>query len=460
MKTYLKVLTGIALLLSACSTGSKVTSGGYDDVYFTPGDNPPPVVSNSSSYRPERQQQPSIRSEKNQEKAASIVDEYFDRDQSNKKGYYLNDENSASSADTLYEGEDENLRSDMEDDDSGELSYSTRLRTFYDPYMYDPFWDSYGWNSGWSIGFGGFYGGWYGGYNPWYTGWYDPWYAYSWGYYPYYSRYPYYGYYGGFGGGGHWDGWHGNRGDRFYGRQNMAGRLGRSSNAVAYGSGAVVRSGAFGGSNAITYRRGVNTNSGYAGTRQSGTRYTVDPNLSTRSARMNPQSGRSAETLMNLRRGQTTPQYSTTRPSTSSQDNAQRYTPTYTRPRTNTQATYNSGTREFNRESYNRSSGAATRYAKPNSYSSAPSRSEYGNSGNYQRRSAAVGSERGTYSAPSYSAPSRSSYSGGGGNYSAPSRSSFSGGSSGSFSGGGGSYSGGSSSGSFSGGGGGGGRRR
>ena len=47
MKTIIKLLSAVALLASACTTGSIVTSSSYtDDVYYTPGDNPP-VVTNS-----------------------------------------------------------------------------------------------------------------------------------------------------------------------------------------------------------------------------------------------------------------------------------------------------------------------------------------------------------------------------------------------------------------------------
>ena len=44
MKSRLTILTGIALLLGACSTGSYVTGYYSDDIYFNPGDVPPPIV--------------------------------------------------------------------------------------------------------------------------------------------------------------------------------------------------------------------------------------------------------------------------------------------------------------------------------------------------------------------------------------------------------------------------------
>lgn len=454
MKTHLLLITGIAFLLGACTTGTMVSSSkGYDDVYFTPGDNPPSSVVNPSPRRDINEA--SVASKNNQDRAARVVDEYFNQDQSNSGqdrsntySYRNENENSyrnenSNVPDSLYQG-DENEDMEIEDDGSEELSYSTRIRTFYDPYMYDPFWDSYyGWNMGWG------YGGWYAGWNsPWYYGgWYDPWYAYGWGY-PYWGGY-YGGYYGNYWGGhhGHWNNWYG--GDHYFGKQNFAGNYGRRSNAVSYGSNYSVRSSTIRGNNsgnsAFTGRRSSAVAPNYSA-RQSGNRYTVDPNVSTRSARISQP--RNNETLLNLRRSGTRQGYTpSTRSAQTGQDNSQRYTPTYSRPRANTQATYNNGARDYGRQPQYRSS-ESSRYAKPGSYSSAPSRySGNSNTGaTYQRRSATINSQSNsserTYSSPAYSAPSRSSES-----YSSPSRGSYSGGS---YSGGGGSNSGGGG-GSFSG---------
>ena len=483
MKTHFKILSGIALILSGCTTGSMVSSGGYgDDVYFTPGDNPPPVVSKAPARG-------SISSERSQDRAAKVVDEYFDNnaDSKSQKSYSLNNEDSGLS-DSLEMYDEEVMDYELDGTDE-EMSYSTRIRTYIDPYMYDPYWDSYigiGMGMGWGMGFGGYYGGYggyYGGWNrPWsygYGGWYDPWYSYGWG--GYYD-YPYYGYYGGgYYGGGYWGNgggsWNGDRRDRFYGRQNYAGRLGGGSDAVNYGGNRAIRSGSvaggtYGSSSSgdtrMTGRRDA-VNQSSTSTRQSATRYTVDPNASTRSTRMSQpgQQGRttrSTETLMELRRN---PQGTSVRQGTSGQSatrssstSPQRYTPTYTRPRTNTQATYNSGTRQYTRPQSSGSLNSENRYAKPGSITGSPNRSSssYGTSSGttYQRRSATVSPESsGSSSGRTYSAPSRSS---GSDSYSAPSRSSSSGSysapSSGSYGGGGGSYGGGGSSGSSSGGGG------
>jgi hypothetical protein len=466
MKTHFKLLSVIALIAGACSTGSMVSSRSHaDDVYFTPGDNAPPMVLNTSSQSTRQVQDPVKSSVMKQDNASKIVDDYFNKNQDNEKKsstYRLN--NQYSDADSLSES-DNDLKATIGDyDEPDDVNYSTRIRTFDDPYCYDPYWDPYYDNYGlygglgWGIGFGGFYGGLY---SPWgYGGWYNPW------FYPFGFGL---GYYGGRWGNGYWgNGYWGSRngiggGDRYYGRQNFAGRVAGTS---TFGAGSAIGSrmaSAPGSSNSVS-------------TRQAGTRYTVNPNL--RSAGTSGQQGttttRSSATLMNLRRGQTSNyvrqgttssvQQSATR-SASTSGNSQRYIPTYSRPRTNTQATYNSGTtRQYVRPQTSASSGSAgyNRYSKPqSSYGNGSTYNSSSASSNYQRRSAVISSQgygssrigsssSGTYSAPSRSSGSGGSYSGGGGV-----RSSGGGGGGGSFSGGGGGGGGGRSGG----GGGGGGRR-
>jgi len=480
MKTNVKLLSAIALIASACTTGSMVRSSSYsDDVYFTPGDNPPVVV---NTLPPNKQQvtRPGITTESRQQEAGKIVDNYnLEKKDGNLESdnYVYNDETSES--DTTYESDEEAKFLINNYDDPEEISYTTRIRTFYNPYCYDPYWDSYytpGWGFNWNMGFGGWGGGFYSGWNNpfYYGGFYDPFYSYGYGgFYPYGGYYGGYygggywgGYYGGGYGGGHWGGYTDNR-DRFYGRQNYTGS-GRS-NAVRYsgsrgtalgsstintgGRGQLGTSGTTRRSADVLNGGGTRQQAGTAGsTRQAGTRYTVDPNV-TRSGNLSGQSGtRSAETLTNLRRGQSANYQrggiNATNPTTrqSSSGSSQNYTPTYSRPRTNTQATYNSGTtRQYARpqSSGNSGSNVSRSYSRPQGSGSAGTvgRSSAGSS--YQRGSSSSSGSN-AQSAPTRSSSSQS--------YSAPSRSS----SGSSYSGGGsssGSSSGGSSSGSSSGGG-------
>src|SRR5665648_270395 len=104
MKTNVKLLSAIALLASACTTGSMVTSSSYtDDVYFTPGDNPPVVVSTAPSSA-RQVKRPATITESRQEEAGKIVDNYQKNGDLDSTDYVYNDE-----SDTTYESDDEAL---------------------------------------------------------------------------------------------------------------------------------------------------------------------------------------------------------------------------------------------------------------------------------------------------------------------------------------------------------------
>jgi len=397
MKTDVRLLAVIALLVSACTTGSMVTSRSYsDDAYYSPGDHPP-VVANTipSNQKPERR--PTTLSGLQQDDAAKIVDNYLsDKKEGNSNNYALN--NTPVLSDTTYEADEEAKNLINNYDEPEDVDYTTRIRTFYDPYAYDPYWDSFyypGFGFGWGLGFGGFYGGYGFGYGGFYGGFYNP--FFGWGMYnPFWG-----GYYGGYYGMGH--GYGGGFGRGFYnGRQNYAGRMGSNSiglnsariglNSSAAGIKSTGRTVSGASANGVTKSASVNS------TRQAGTRYTAGQNV-TKSAGLN---------ATNLRR-------TTVRNSVTSR--AQGYTPTYSRPRTNIQSTYNSGTaRQYSRPQ----SSASTRSSLSSSYQRGSSRS-----GAVSGSALKSGSVRSSSSSShSYSAPARSSsgssgggrsFSGGGG---------------------------------------------
>jgi hypothetical protein len=440
MKTNIKLLTVIALLASACTTGSMVTTGGYsDDAYYTPGDHPPVIVS-TSPYHEQSAKHAATISGMRQEEAGKIVDNY----QSDKKPGNSNLSMGDQSATDMNNQADDQA-GDLNEvyDEPEELDYTTRIRTFYDPYAYDPYWDTYyspgfgfGWGlgigalySGFGFGFGGLYGGFYDSYYGGF-GMYSP-YGYGYGGYGGYGLYGYgYGGYGGYGGyhdGGHDYGYDHHR-DRYYGRQNSSGR--GNSNAIGYnGTGRGVAGSTYSGRNsngrsvngssAIQSRGGSNfiNNSGSTNgsTRLSGTRFTVNPNI-TKSAntRGSGQVGTSnnSQTLTNLRRSQAVGQ--TARPSAVNGTN--NYTPTYSRPRTNIQPSYNSGASR----QYARPQGSSGRASVIGNYQSGSSRAPRAVSSGSTRSSGQVssGSSRSSSSSATYSAPSRSSsssFSSGGG---------------------------------------------
>ena len=201
MKTNVKLLSVIALLASACTTGSMVTSGSYsDDAYYTPGDHPPVITSTTTSREQPKRNSTTI-SGIRQEEAGKIVDNYFsDKKEGNSQSetYSLNGEQANS--DSTYVADEEAQDFISSYDEPEDVDYTTRIRTFYDPYAYDPYWDSSyypGFGFGWGLGFGGLYSGFGFGYGGYYGGW----------GYPYMGWGGYYGGYWGNGYGGHGGGW-------------------------------------------------------------------------------------------------------------------------------------------------------------------------------------------------------------------------------------------------------------
>jgi hypothetical protein len=452
MKTNLKLLSFIALLASACTTGNMITTGPYvDDAYFSPGDHAPVIVSDSPN-RPHEIKRSGTISGIRQEDAGKIVDNYFSDQQSNNQAYTLND-GQANNQGTDQIDESNNYIDSYEEPE--DLDYTMRIRTFHNPYAYDPYWDSYyspGFGFGWGLGVGALYGAF--GYNNWYGGF-------------GYGGFGYGGFgYGGFGYGGYYSpyygGWgmsnmywgnnygydnyqHGNYHDRYYGRQNAAGRGGASSMGLS-GLSRNSQGATYSGRNSISRSlvgssRGAGTNSNIVNganstgsTRQAGTRYTVSPN-GTKSATFNGAvqsgSGRSGQTLTNLRRQQSVGQSNGNVRSQGATNGASRYTPTYSRPRPNVQGSYNSGvSRQYARPQGSNStnnpggSSVGSTYNRGSSRIAAPSqgaRSGGSSSGSTIRSSYSSGQS------PTYSAPIRSNSSTGGGG----------GGGGGSFSGGG-----------------------
>ena len=441
MKTNLKLLLATALLASACTTGMKVTSGGYtDDLYFTPGD-AVPIAQKPVKEVKKPQQRSTVVMEVEENEQGKIVNNYVvpKSSKKDKNAYYFNDE--PAYADTVFEYIDDKEHVTINNYYEGEeMDYSTRLRTFYNPYCYDPFWDPFwnnyygspfSWGLGWRGIYGGLYGGWYGGY---YGGWYDYWYpgyygygyGLGWGgYYPYWGGYyaGWGGYYPGWGwtsgslypGGGYWG-----NGNYYAGKQNHTGKRG-GSNAVRYGmnnqkSGNLMGS-SFGSrmgtsrsanSNATRLPAGNYLN-GSTGTRQniSGTGATGTRQINSRAANSQQDQSNMMGQGTRLNRGETISNLR--RPAVSSNDNTRinsgnsnagpvtsgrEYTPTYSRPRMNTQATYNNSgtTRQYNATQSGNYSNS--RYSRPQSSGSNSGEVRSQPNVTYQRGSASSAQSR------------------------------------------------------------------
>ena len=457
MKTNVKLLIAVAMMATACTTGLKVTSGGYtDDLYYTPGDAQPAATKPAPAPEAKKPQPKStvvMQVEENEQ--GKVVNNYVVPKGSRKdnNAYYFDDQPSAS--DTTLEYKDNKEQVTVNNYYEGEeMSYSTRIRTFYNPYFYDPFWDpfwspyygslySYGW------GMGGFYPGWgMGFYDPW-----NPYFGFGFGY-GFGLGFGWGGFYPGFGwGGGYYGGYqYGHNGNYYAGIQNNTGRRGQS-NAVRYnlntnkigllsGTSALNRvgrnqasstrlsiAGPVSGSTSGTRQAANGTNA--AATRLSGTQRmngAVQSQMAT-----NPQQSRAnrGATVANLRRSGNNIQSGALNSSSPRSAASSNYTPTYNRPRMNTSPSYNNGaTRQYGTPQTNSST---YRYARPQGSVSGSVRTQ---SSGYQRGSVSSSTRSsGVFSSPAGTSSGRSVQSSATRSYSAPS---YSGGNSGGSVGGGG----------------------
>jgi hypothetical protein len=483
MKTNAKLLLAVALMAGACTTGSKVTSPTYsDDLYYTPGETTP-ATPKPVKEAPQPQKKSLVAMQVEETEKGKVVNNYVVPKSSRKdnNAYYFDDQPAYS--DTVTEYKDNKEQSTVNNYYEGqEMDYATRINNFYDPYFYNPYWDPF-----WGRGFG--YGGWgfgfgmgmgMGGYyNPWYSnyGWGYPYYGwgypnYGWGY-PY-SGWDYYGYGLGWGGGGGGA----NYASGYYGKQNHTGQGG--SNAVRYGANSQ-KSGILNGGSSTRIPSGNTVNgasantritSGTAGatsTRLSGTQNSRLANSTLQSQSVGSAQGNrinKGETISNLRRSSTgnTQVGGTANQSgsyTRSATVGSAYTPTYNKPRMNTQASYNNGSsRQYTTPGNVGGSTQSARYGRPQgSVSSSGGSVRTQSSGSYQRGSVSSSTTRssGSFSSGSSTRSSSSGYSGGSTQSRSYSPSSNSGGG---FSGGGASGGGGGGGTRSSGGGGGGGRTR
>jgi hypothetical protein len=287
MKSRLTIFAVIALMFSACTTGMYVTRTYTDDIYFNPGDVPPPIavddaVADNEPLRKKSGERLIISQiEENQDGSNTMNNYIFDGTDKdvNALSYNMNQMEMYESDTTVYYNDDEVKYVINNYYDGNNLDYAYRIRRFHNPFFYDPFyWDSWyydpfyysSWYSPyWSMGWG-------------YSSWYSPYYSWGWGYSPYYSYWnrPYYSYYGygypyyswyGYGG------YYGNIGYHDYANSHYGKRRSTGTNVV-YGENAARR----------------NTSSMVAGTNgrnKSGVNGNTDENLNLPSRRNNSTSG-------------------------------------------------------------------------------------------------------------------------------------------------------------------------
>lgn len=389
MKAKITSLLLTTLLVSGCSTGFFVSSG-YDDIYYSPEDEPivvvtrkTPVASDNYYQAIDNYETEGILLESEIPVYDTIQGEYFEKGD---EGVIVNNYYSGS----VY--------------DSYDYNYSRRMRLFHSPFagvgyyssFYDPFYwdyDPFYWGSGFYMDSWSryrmyrrmrLYSPYYSWYSPFCSNWYSP-YDYYGGYGSYYGGYgSYYGSYG-----------YSQRpvrsNDVYYGHR----RAGASNRAIASSSSPIKRSTT--GRSDINSRRTAANNSAVAGTRRStdsrssASTYTNNRRTSTdvsgsatsrkvSTTRITPRQNEGSNTSLSRRSSSSTV---TGRSSTSTQ----RYYPSYNKTRTVSKPTYNRSSRTYQIRS-----------------SSSSSRSVYSRPGSSGSRSSSG------YSAPTRS--SRSSYSG------------------------------------------------
>jgi len=473
MKTKLTIISVVAILVSACTTGTRLTKAYEDDIYFSPADVPPVAVAADQSQTGQRSNNNGTKDNKivmsqigRNADGSSTVNNYIyqqDRNAANNDNlsYDMNNQELVDSDTTRYYNDDDVKTVINNYYDSDDMDYTYRIRRFHNPYYYSPFYDDWYYDGYYSPWYSGYYGGNWG----WNYGWgYDPYYSWGWGYPGYYGYYSpfafgvgywglgswYGGYYGGYYGGSY--GW-GNGG--YYNNHNIARR--RDTN-LSLPSGAGRNAG--GSISSVSAGRRPNSTIGNATDLKNATIINDrrgSTSINGRRSNMTPGREISNPMEQNISAGRIRRAYEpSTTGRTYDQSTAIRrnYTPSYNKPRIVNQSNYNSNSYSRPRTSatYERSSvrngSSGYQYSEPRSSSSM--RQTYRSSSSYSTGSSSSGYSSGSSSGYSRSSSGSNSSSG----YSAPSRSSssYSGG-------GGGSYSGGSSGGS-SGGGGGSGHRR
>ncbi len=229
MKSRLTLLAVIALFMSACTTGSYVSSNYTDDIYFNPSDVPPPIsvdeeeLVTQEEVAEEKSGERMIISkiEENEEGSQTMNNYIFEgtEEDADALSYSMDQMDMYESDTTVYYNDDEMKYVINNYYDGDAIDYAYRIRRFhrphfydsfywdswyYDPYFYDPYYYSswyypswsYSWNWGWGRSWYSPYSyGWGYGYSPYYSYWHRPYYG--WGYNSYYGGY-YAGYYNGF----------------------------------------------------------------------------------------------------------------------------------------------------------------------------------------------------------------------------------------------------------------------
>jgi len=196
MKTKLPVIAIVAILVSACTTGTYMTKTYDDDIYFSPADVPPVAIVENDVPAMEKSARINNSDAGNKRIVMSQMDKNADgtstlnnyiyqpeEENSDVQSYQMDDQELAESDTTIYFDDDEVKYVINNYYDDNDLDFTYRINRFH-----RPFWGS-------SL----FFNDWYYGYSPYYSGYYPYGWDYGWGYNSWYGGWGYpYSYYGGF----------------------------------------------------------------------------------------------------------------------------------------------------------------------------------------------------------------------------------------------------------------------
>ncbi|MFW5756523.1 MAG: hypothetical protein ACOCWK_07960, partial [Tangfeifania sp.] len=155
MKSRLTILAVIALFLGACTTGSYVSSTYTDDIYFNPGDVPPPITVEEEEEMVAEEASPEEKSgrrmiisdiDENEEGSQTMNNYIFDGTEEDADAFtYGVDQADMYQTDTsVYYNDDEVKYVINNYYDGDPIDYAYRIRRFHRPHFYDPFyWDSW-----------------------------------------------------------------------------------------------------------------------------------------------------------------------------------------------------------------------------------------------------------------------------------------------------------------------------
>ena len=185
MKTKLTVISILAILVSACTTGTYMTKAYDDDIYFSPADVPPVAIVENEAPASEKSARISnndtrdkkiilSQMDRNADGTSSVNNYIYQPDNNgnpDNQSYNMDNQELAESDTTAYYNDDDvkYVINNYYDENDNDLDFAYRIGRFHNPYYYNPFfYDDWMYSGYYSPWYSGYYGMGYGlGYNGW-----------------------------------------------------------------------------------------------------------------------------------------------------------------------------------------------------------------------------------------------------------------------------------------------------